>query len=398
MQEKFQSLYEPIKLPNGLELPNRFVVAPMSIEGADKNGAPTMEDVNFWKRRADTAALLITGETSISLYGMTSEHQLGLFDSNLDAFKKMTAAMKSKGNKAIVQMFHGGFKAQTSYEKLGSAYGPSALDTDILGYPLTELTDEQIQLIIKQFGHATELAIEAGFDGIELSANFYLLYSFFSRYYNKRQDKWGAASLATRSALDLAVLDEMIKIIKAEAPKDFILGVRFRPEDYVVTRNMSKSDGGEVNHTLDDTIYLMHEMMKRPIDYIHSMGWGGAGAYKKLEKIVDQHRQVTGTMKKEIDGKVPLIVNGGIVNAEDMLDSLNYGDMFSFASLAVVEPDVKNKIAQGQDLSLKIGEDACLPKLLSYRADSFVSANPKIAEANPELTGNTDVSSGASQA
>lgn len=50
MQEKFQSLYEPIKLPNGLELPNRFVVAPMSIEGADKNGAPTMEDVNFWKR------------------------------------------------------------------------------------------------------------------------------------------------------------------------------------------------------------------------------------------------------------------------------------------------------------------------------------------------------------
>lgn len=400
MLKKYESLYKSIKLPNGVELPNRFVVAPMSIEGADTNGAPTQEDINFWRRRADTASLLITGETSVSLYGMTSDHQLGLFDSNLSAFKKMTNAMKSKGNKAIVQMFHGGFKAQTSYKKLGTAYGPSNLNSDILGYPLTGLTDEQIQIIIKQFGHATELAIKAGFDGIELSANFYLLYSFFSRYYNKRQDKWGKKSLETRSTLDLAVLDEIVKVINNQAPKGFILGVRFRPEDYVVTKNMSKSDGGEINHTLNDTIFLMHKMLERPIDYIHSMGWGGAGAYKKLEKIGNKHRQVTGIMKKEINGKVPLIVNGGIVNADDMLDSLNYGDMFSIASLAVVEPDAKEKIANEQLLDLKIDKMAALPKLLSYRADSFISANPKIAKANPQLIKqiNTDAVSGASQA
>lgn len=398
MQEKYKSLYQSLKLPNGLVLPNRFVVAPMSIEGADENGAPTDEDIKFWERRADTASLLITGETSVSLYGMTSEHQLGLFDSNLPQFKKMTKAMKSKGNKAIVQMFHGGFKAGTSYDKLGAAYGPSDLDASVLGYPLTGLTEEQIEEVIKEFGHATELAIEAGFDGIELSANMYLLYSFFSRYYNRRDDKWGKESLKTRCAFDLAIIDEMRKIINDEAPDDFILGVRFRPEDYALKRGMSWANGGDINHTLEDTVYLIKQVLKRHVDYIHSMGWGGAGAYKKRARI-QSHALVSDVLRKAINGRAPLIVNGGIVNADDMKDALNYGDMFSYATLAIVEPDVKNKIAKNEKLDYKIEADAALPKRLAYRADSFAKANPVIAKENPQLMSNTksDATSGASQ-
>lgn len=399
MNTKYKKIYEPITLPNGVTLPNRFAVAPMSIEGADITGAPTKEDINFWERRADTAALLITGETSVSLYGMTSEHQLGIFDSNFESWKKLAQAMKSKGNKAIVQLFHGGYKGKTSYQKLGAAYGPSNLDESVMGYSISALTDEQIHELIYEFGHATELLIDAGFDGLELSANFYMLYSFFSRYFNRRTDKWGKESLATRSALDLAILDEIEKVVKQKNAKDFIIGVRFRPEDLAVTRNMSQVEHGEINHTLDDTIYLINEMLKRHIDYIHSMGWGGSGAYKKQEKLGSQHRNISLTLKKAINGRVPLIVNGGIINADEMLDSLNYGDIFSIGTLAIVEPDAKNKIFEDQELNYQIQKDAALPKRLSYRADSFAAANPVIAKSNPQLLNenSTDASTGASQ-
>ena len=43
-----------------------------------------------------------------------------------------------------------------------------------------ELTEEEIESIIQDFGHAARRAVEAGFDGVELhGANTYLIQQFF---------------------------------------------------------------------------------------------------------------------------------------------------------------------------------------------------------------------------
>lgn len=55
-----------------------------------------------------------------------------------------------------------------------------------------ELTNEEIEQIIDDFGQATKRAILAGFDGVELhGANTYLLQQFYSQNSNQRMDKWG---------------------------------------------------------------------------------------------------------------------------------------------------------------------------------------------------------------
>ena len=56
-----------------------------------------------------------------------------------------------------------------------------------------ELSEKDIKRIIDDFARATEISIKAGYDGIEIhGANNYLIQQFFSGYYNKRNDEWGA--------------------------------------------------------------------------------------------------------------------------------------------------------------------------------------------------------------
>ena len=73
--------------------------------------------------------------------------------------------------------------------------------------PVKDLTDEQIKKIIKDFGHATELSLKAGLDGIELhAANKYLFQQFYSPYTNRRSDDWGG-SIEKRMNFSLKVID-----------------------------------------------------------------------------------------------------------------------------------------------------------------------------------------------
>ena len=54
-----------------------------------------------------------------------------------------------------------------------------------------EMTAEEIEQTIRDFGEATRRAIEAGFDGVEIhGANHYLIHQFVSPYYNRRNDVW----------------------------------------------------------------------------------------------------------------------------------------------------------------------------------------------------------------
>ncbi len=84
------------------------------------------------------------------------------------------------------------------------------------------------------FGRATKRAIDAGFDGVEIhGANHYLLQQFFSKSTNKRMDYWGG-SLEKRMHFPLAVIQEVKKVIKANAPEDFILGYRLSLRNYIL--------------------------------------------------------------------------------------------------------------------------------------------------------------------
>lgn len=81
-------------------LPNRVGIAPM--EGADglPDGSPSELTVNRYVREAEGGSGMIWFEAiSIVPEGRSSLHQL-MYQDNLDAYKKMTEAVKEAGRKA----------------------------------------------------------------------------------------------------------------------------------------------------------------------------------------------------------------------------------------------------------------------------------------------------------
>ena len=64
--------------------------------------------------------------------------------------------------------------------------------------PGKELTVPEIHDVVDIFAQSAELAKKAGYDGVEINASFYhLINCFLSRFWNRRQDEYGARPLRT---------------------------------------------------------------------------------------------------------------------------------------------------------------------------------------------------------
>ncbi|MFM1524136.1 MULTISPECIES: oxidoreductase [Helcococcus] len=113
--------------------------------------------------------------------------------------KKTCKHPKKDGNKVILQIKHSGVKVKNK-EK----FGPSSITPDI-----NELTNQEINQIIKDFGISTKKAFLAGFDGVEIhGANHYLLQQFMSKNTNRRNDSWGG-NLSKRMNFPIEVVKEV---------------------------------------------------------------------------------------------------------------------------------------------------------------------------------------------
>jgi len=216
--------------------------------------------------------------------------------------------MKKNGAKAIVQIHHGGAQALPELTPDGDVVAPSAISLKSFGqqkeHDAREMTAEEIEQTIRDFGEATRRAIEAGFDGVEIhGANHYLIHQFVSHYYNRRNDVW-----ADNYKFPVAVIDEVVKAKKAHANDDFIIGYRLSPEE-------AESPG----ISMEITEELIHQIANKPLDYIHVSlmdvnSVTREGKYKGENRLELIHQW--------INGRMPLIGIGSVFTAEDALNAV----------------------------------------------------------------------------
>ncbi|UUX35350.1 oxidoreductase [Fundicoccus culcitae] len=101
MSNKYHRLFEAPAFPNGVTLDSRFVMSPMVIDGSSYEGDVQADDLRFFERRAQTAAMLITGATTVSEYGNAFGYGLGNYrDDQLEGLTRLAEAMKSKGGES----------------------------------------------------------------------------------------------------------------------------------------------------------------------------------------------------------------------------------------------------------------------------------------------------------
>jgi 2,4-dienoyl-CoA reductase (NADPH2) len=185
-----------------LQLKNRLVMAPMSCN-LGKDGFVTERMIRFFEERAKGGVgLIVIGDGIIdTALGNNANESTAIDDDKYIPFlKKLTDTVKINGAKTAILLSHAGRRAgrisKEGYLNLTKGripVAPSSIPHPPPGHVVPrELTQEEIQEIVKKFGEAARRAVEAGFDAIGLHcAHMYLCGQFLSPWANKRKDEYG---------------------------------------------------------------------------------------------------------------------------------------------------------------------------------------------------------------
>ncbi|MEB6611969.1 NADH-dependent flavin oxidoreductase [Staphylococcus pasteuri] len=309
MNSKYNRLFESVTLRNGVELKNRFVLAPLTHVSSNDDGTISDVELPYIEKRSKDVGLVINAASNVNDVGKAFPGQPSVaHDSDIEGLKQLAQAMKKNGAKALVQIHHGGAQALPNLTPNGDVVAPSPISLKSFGqqeeHDAREMSAEEIEQTIKDFGEATRRVIEAGFDGVEIhGANHYLIHQFVSPYYNRRNDVW-----AENLKFPNAVIDEVLKAKKEHASDDFIVGYRLSPEE-------AESPG----ITMDITEELINSITKKDIDYIHV---SLMDVYSKTREGQYEGQNRLKLIHKWINGRMPLIGIGSVFTADDALNAI----------------------------------------------------------------------------
>ena len=209
-------LLEPT-LVRSLPLSNRAVMSPMTRNRAVEASTPNALMAEYDGQRA-TAGLIVTEGTSPSPNGLGYPRIPGLFNAaQVQGWKLVTDAVHAKGGRIVLQLMHTGRVTHAANLPAGAEIvGPVAsacpgqMYTDAQGMQdhgtPRAMTEADIAHAVAEYAQSARLAIEAGFDGVELhAANGYLIEQFMNPIVNTRTDAYGGSIEGrNRFALDVA--------------------------------------------------------------------------------------------------------------------------------------------------------------------------------------------------
>lgn len=209
-------LFEPF-VARSLQLKNRIVMAPMTRSRAADTNMPNSLMAEYYGQRA-SAGLIVTEGTSPSPNGLGYARIPGLYNpAHAAAWTEITKTVHDKGGKIFVQLMHTGRVAHIDNLPAGaevvgpsSAVYPGEMYTGAKGMQPHSLpramTEADIAHAVDEYAHSARLAVEAGFDGVELhGANGYLIEQFLNPNINQRSDAYGSTIEGrNRPAIEIA--------------------------------------------------------------------------------------------------------------------------------------------------------------------------------------------------
>jgi len=223
-------LFEPFTIGK-FEMKNRFMRSATYYGLADTDGFIGDESVALMRElAAGDVGAIITGYAYIQKNGQCFANMNGIYkEDHIPGFQKMTKAVHDTDGTIVMQIAHGGMNA-TEVAQSGGDWVAVSVPEDASGQDPTprELTDEDIETIIEDFGQAARRVQEAGFDGVQIhGAHGYLVTQFLSPHNNRRQDKWGG-NLENR----MRFVIEVTRAMKKQVGNDFPIMIKLGCRDY----------------------------------------------------------------------------------------------------------------------------------------------------------------------
>jgi len=249
-------MFTPFRLRD-LTLMNRVVVSPMCQYSAGDGTPGDWHLVHLGARAMGGAGLVFAEMTNVSAEARISPGCTGLYKpEHAAAWKRIVEFVHgNSAAKIAIQLGHAGRKGSTRLswdgdsEPLPSGNWPILGPSAIPYYPHSqvpkEMTRVDMDAAIRDYVRAAKLALEAGFDLLEIHmAHGYLLASFISPVTNTRRDEYGGA-LENRMRFPLEVFDA----VRAAWPQEKPMSVRISATDWV-PGGMEPADSVEVARML----------------------------------------------------------------------------------------------------------------------------------------------------
>jgi len=334
------SLFDPIQL-GAITAPNRLLMAPLTRGRATREHVPTPLMAEYYAQRA-SAGLIITEATGISRQGLGWPFAPGLWsDEQVAAWKPVVQAVHDAGGRIMAQLWHMGRQVHSSVTgeqpvSSSATTSPGKVHTYEGRQPYEEaraLDIAEIPGLLDDYARATENALAAGFDGVQIhAANGYLIDQFLRDNANFRSDAYGG-SVENRTRL----LREVATRVAAVAGADRT-AVRLSPN----------GDSQGVNDSDPHAVFLPAAKLLSDlgIAFLELREPGPDGTFGRSDVP-----RLSPEIRKVFDG--PLVLNSDyftLAAAQERIDA-GVADAISFGRSFLANPDLPARLKVGAVLN-----------------------------------------------
>jgi 2,4-dienoyl-CoA reductase-like NADH-dependent reductase (Old Yellow Enzyme family) len=378
---KTPSVFGPARL-GPLTLKNRIIKS-ATFEGVTPKGAVADDLVAFHQRvSAGGVAMTTVAYLAVSPEGRTDRHCVLLSEDVLPGLRRLTDSVHAAGAAASAQIGHAGPVANARSNRSPSLAPTRRLSTS--GGITRAVTEGDIARITEEYRHGAALAVEAGFDCLEIHLGHnYLLSSFLSPKLNRRTDQWGG-SLANRARFPMQVVNAVRDVVGDRAAVTAKLNMAdgvdggFWLEESIEFGRMLESEGAldalelTGGSSLSNPMFLFRGEAPR-VEFAATLpapiraGFRVVGS-KFMQEYPFEEAYFLPYARQFLDAlSLPLILLGGINRLDTVESALAEG--FSFVAMAralLREPDLVNRWAEGSaDEGLCIHCNKCMPTIYS---------------------------------
>ena len=366
-----------------VRLRNRVIKA-ATFEGMTRGGLVSDELIEFHRRvAAGGAAMTTIAYLAVSPEGRTDRHQIHWHAEAIPGLRRLTNAIHAEGAAASAQIGHAGPVADSRSNRL-PALSPHRTFSPLSMQFTRAATEADLGRIVRAHADAARMAIDAGFDAVEIHLGHnYLASAFLSRRLNRRRDEYGG-SLENRArfprAVARAVRDAVGDRIAILAKLNMDDGVRrgLKLDESIQVAQWLEADGSldalemTAGSSLLNPMYLFKgpaplrefaAAMREPVRTgIRLFGRTRLHSYPYQDGyLLADAKQVRAAVN------LPMVLLGGVTDRAVMDEAMASGFQFVAMARALLrEPDLINRLqAEPTTRSLCIHCNRCMPTIYS---------------------------------
>lgn len=331
------ALLDPVAI-GPLTAPSRVLFGPHETNLGDGRSFSDRHVAYYARRAAGGAGVLVTETASVTPDDWPYE-RAPLASAAAPGWEAVATACAPWSTLVLAGLGHAGGQGSSAYSQ-EVMWAPSAVADVVTREPPAALDQPGIDRVVAGFADAAALAVRAGLAGVEIDAGAWsLLRQFHSGLTNLREDRYGEDRLLfTRS-----VLSEVRRAVGTGA----VVALRLSCDELAPWAGVTPEQAAGLVAELAGSVDLLTVVRGGPYS---------TGAYRPDAHVeAGFNRELCRQMRAAADGRVPVVLQGSVVDPAMAGDALAEGicDLVEMTRALIADAELPDRIAKGDPATVR---------------------------------------------